>query len=95
MTVSNTNCTTCSAAYVSEPQTVRQYLHEVANKVTNWWSTVQRRHTERAAIKQMLELDDQALHDIGITKADVIWANSLPLGDNPTHKLQKIARKRW
>ncbi len=44
----------------------------------------------RAAFDNMLELDDQALKDIGTSRDDVIWASKLPLSVNAALELEKL-----
>ncbi|WP_075996766.1 DUF1127 domain-containing protein [Salaquimonas pukyongi] len=52
----------------------------------------------RAAVERMLGLEDHMLHDIGLTRADVEWANRLPLSVNAATELETraiINRKEW
>ena len=43
-------------------------------------------------LSQLLNLEDNILADIGITRADVIWAKNLPIEVNATIELEKISR---
>lgn len=52
----------------------------------------QQRRTDRQAFAHLLKLDDNILQDIGVTRDDIIWANSLPIAKNASIELQKIAR---
>lgn len=63
----------------------------ILNSVGTTWNTWQKRRTDRQAFQHMLALDDKLLRDIGLTRADVIWADKLPLSQNAAAELEKIA----
>lgn len=44
----------------------------------------------RDAFKNLLRADAKLLHDIGLTRDDVLWASNLPLHINAAEELQKI-----
>lgn len=46
----------------------------------------------RQAFQNMLYLNDRILEDIGVTRADVLWAYRLPLRENAALELRKISR---
>ena len=48
----------------------------------------------RQAAKRLLEWDDRALKDIGLTRSDVRGAVSLPIAEDPTEFLSLIAAGR-
>ena len=43
-------------------------------------------------LSQLLNFEDNILADIGITRADVIWAKNLPIEFNATIELENISR---
>jgi uncharacterized protein YjiS (DUF1127 family) len=51
------------------------------------------RRIDRQAFQHLIALEDPILKDIGITRADVIWASKLPLSQNAATELEKIARQ--
>ncbi len=46
----------------------------VERLINNWHA--------RKAVRKLAELDDQLLHDVGLTRGDVDWASRLPLSAN-------------
>lgn len=56
--------------------------------LANW----RKRREDRAAFQHLMALDDAMLDDIGITRSDVIQANSLPLSVNAAAELEIKAR---
>lgn len=48
----------------------------------------------RRKLTRLEQLDDRMLDDIGITRLDLTWARSLPLGRNPLLALDGVARGR-
>lgn len=50
-----------------------------------------KRREDRDAFRQLLKLDDTLLKDIGVNKADVLWASELPLSVNASVELQNLA----
>ncbi len=84
--------------------TLQPRFHSTAQPVVRWhinlWQKFQAylkllntRRIERAAFEQLLKLDDSTLSDIGVSKADVIWASKLPLSQDASKELELIARK--
>ena len=60
--------------------------------------TRRQRKLDRAAVQHMLGLEDYMLRDIGLTRADIEWANRLPLSVNAATELEMkamINRKQW
>lgn len=60
--------------------------------IKTWFKIRAKRRTDRAAFQHMMKLDDEILQDIGVTRDDVIWANSLPIKMNASRELQKVSR---
>ena len=56
-----------------------------------WLEARHQRRLNRQAFKQLLTLDDKVLRDIGLTRADVIEASSLPLSQNAAVELETIS----
>lgn len=48
----------------------------------------------RSGIRQMLELDDHLLCDMGITRGDVLRAANLPLDRSAGEELRRVSRSR-
>ena len=48
----------------------------------------------RRAVTRLESFDDYMLRDIGVTRADVIWASGLPLSHNAALELEERARQR-
>lgn len=44
----------------------------------------------RLAFRTVLNLDDHMLHDIGLTRHDVHWANQLPIAENAAKILNEM-----
>ena len=80
---------TCEELVAKLPK--RTGIRVILNSVVVFWQTWQKRRTDRQAFQHMIALDDNLLRDIGITRADVIWANKLPLSQNAAAELEKIA----
>jgi len=49
---------------------------------------------DRQAFNYLLTLDDALLKDIGVTKADVIYASNQPLSTDASTIIEEIARRR-
>lgn len=62
---------------------------QLKGRIQNW----NKRRIDRQAFQHMLALEDPILNDIGISRADVIWASKLPLSLNAALELEKIARQ--
>ncbi len=54
---------------------------------------VRTRRQEREGLRQLLELDDHALRDIGVTRGDVAYAARLPASENPSRALCKLSKR--
>jgi uncharacterized protein YjiS (DUF1127 family) len=48
----------------------------------------------RRGVRQMLELDDHMLCDMGVTRGDVMRAANLPLSESAGEELKRISRTR-
>lgn len=66
----------------------------ILGAVRNWWNIRVEQRTNRAAFQSVLSLDDNMLKDIGVTRDDVNWANKLPLEQNASLELQRVAALR-
>lgn len=76
-------CTT-EAAATGHP------LHGWADRLTA--RLTQKRH--RKGFNRMLELDDHALNDIGVTRHEVEYASRLPLSVDAATELRRISLER-
>lgn len=52
------------------------------------------RWSNRRAIYKLSMLDNRQLRDIGVTRADVIWALSLPRSVDPSLELNNLVQRR-
>lgn len=48
----------------------------------------------RNSFKTLLQLDENMLEDVGMTRGDIRWAARLPLSVNASLELRKIAERR-
>ena len=63
-------------------------------KISQRWNNHRELRTNRKAFQTMLRLDDTMLNDIGVTRSEVQWANSLPLSVNAAVELNNISLMR-
>ncbi len=66
-------------------------FRKLLNAVKSGWRIWRQRRIDRQAFQHMIALDDHILHDIGVTRSDVIWASRLPLSQNAALELQKLS----
>ena len=69
---------------------IMQATNDIAAHLMNAFKQRQRHWSNRNAFQQMLKLDDHILADIGLTRDDVYWANTLPVERNAVLELDKI-----
>jgi len=62
------------------------FLPAVLIRLSNLW--------RRNKLMSLDSLDDHMLDDIGITRADLVWARRMPLSRNPLMALDELARTR-
>ena len=70
----------------------RSWTGTIACQYAIWRAAGLRRRTARKARADILllaSLDDRTLNDLGIARADIEWALSLPLRLNPAHALRE------
>ncbi len=65
----------------------RSYLAWLHRFIKLW----SQRYVDRLAYRNMLDLDESILRDIGVTREDVIRASKLPLSRNAAEELHRIA----
>ena len=59
------------------------------------WSTARiKRRRDRTEFRQLLAMNDAHLRDIGLTRADIYWANALPIEQSASQELEKLAHPR-
>lgn len=68
--------------------------------VQRWLTSIKRfvverykQHLDRLAFRKMLSLNEHLLKDIGITRADVMYATKLPLSVDAAKEVESIARR--
>lgn len=49
---------------------------------------------DRAAFNNLLTLDENILKDIGVSRADIVFASKLPLDTDASRVIEEIARRR-
>ena len=80
----------------NQTQTVISILatafHQISNLLRQQYLQKRRYQKNQRALSQLLNLEDNILTDIGITRTDVIWAKTLPIEVNATRELENISR---
>jgi len=66
------------------------FVLRVARTVSEMWRTL----LNRRAMRQLNDLTDWELVDIGLTREDIALAYDGPILDDPTRRLESIARAR-
>ena len=67
-------------------------IRNLAIRFSNWTKALEQRRIDRIAFRQMMMMDNRSLKDIGITRGDIVWANSLPIHQTASLELGKVAR---
>ena len=71
----------------------RAEASEATGSLSLRWGLI-RNWRARRAVARLDALDDFLLHDIGVTRADVLWAAGLPLSVNAALELEERATRR-
>ncbi|MBO6676653.1 MAG: DUF1127 domain-containing protein [Rhizobiales bacterium] len=74
---------------------VHNALSAAAHAVTSVWFAAEDLYARvqyRRGIREMLELDDHMLCDMGVTRGDVLRASNLPLHESAGEELRRISR---
>ena len=69
-------------------------LHALTDRGWNAAQTMYRRYRNRQGVRQMLELDDSLLRDMGVTRYDVMRASRTPLTHSAGAELGRMSRCR-
>lgn len=75
----------------------QQPLFGLKEMAARWIKSVEIMHerwSNRRAIYKLSRLDNRQLRDIGLTRADVIWALSLPRDIDPSLELNSLVQRR-
>jgi uncharacterized protein YjiS (DUF1127 family) len=83
--------------YLSGPKgwTTGPYdLFRAGRSVWTWLKTVVQRMKNRRAVVQLLDWDERALRDIGLTRGDVRLSLALPYDEDPSTRLMFWALER-
>lgn len=70
--------------------------HPLAHAIRRWRenaATARARRTAQAGMRDMLDLDDHHLRDIGVTRADVSYVTRLPVTQDPTQALVRLSSR--
>jgi uncharacterized protein YjiS (DUF1127 family) len=70
----------------SHQQETQSWVQRLADRYRNWRA--------RRSVRNMLELDDRMLADIGVRRDEVAWASQLPLAVNAALELEAAAFSR-
>ena len=88
--------TTLSYHSSNQSQTVTSILaiafRQISNLLKQQYLQKKQYQKNQRVLSQLLKLEDNILADIGITRADVIWAKNLPAEFNASIELEKISR---
>ena len=80
---------------INPDPTIGRLIEEIQNlavRFSKWEKAVRQRMKDRAEFRKMMLLEDRILKDMGITRGDIIWANSLPIYQTASLELGKISR---
>lgn len=89
-----TNCITKNKPNPSNVERVQAWSKQFSSSIFTYLVNLKRRREDRAAFRQMIDLDENMLWDIGVTREDVIWANNLPLTENASQRLRDKSQAR-
>lgn len=67
------------------------FVGRLVRKIRTHLQLRRQHRINRQAFAQMMNLEDELLKDIGVTRADIHWASSLPLSENAAIELKKIS----
>jgi len=81
------------AGHAQEGLRISNILQNLIIDLKVWFQTRQRQRIDRQAFDSLLGLDDKMLHDIGVSRSDVVWASRLPVSANASAELEIIARQ--
>ena len=91
--------TSYNSRHISHSHEGMSFVSKIASRVigqlakaVSYLKTRRQHVTNRLAFKSLLSLEANILHDIGVTREDVIWASKLPLSKNAAVELEKISR---
>lgn len=76
---------------------VHNAISTTAHAVTSSWHAAEDLYARvqyRRGVRDMLDLDDHLLCDMGITRGDVLRASNLPLHESAGDELKRISRTR-
>jgi len=76
---------------------VHNTIGATAHAVTSSWHAAEDLYARiqyRRGVRDMLDLDDHMLCDMGITRGDVLRASNLPLHESAGDELKRISRTR-
>ena len=83
--------------FLSGPERRNTGPFDLFAAVRSAWTFVKmgaQRIRNRRAVMQLLDWDDHALRDIGLTRADVRLSLGLPIGEDPSMQLMSWAAER-
>ena len=82
----------CTEAQLSIYAWLVSKVRRTFNSYKAWSKLRNQRRLDREAFKHLLVLDDRILRDVGLTRADIIQANSLPLSQNAAQELENVSK---
>jgi len=72
---------------------IGHFLHQTILRGLAHYRSNREHRIARAAFQRLRFLDDEILDDIGVTRANVEWANKLPLNVSAALELQKTKKR--
>lgn len=82
---------TCEEHISDVSVSISSRFHQLVTDLKTHLRNRKQRRVDNIAFKYMLKLDDAMLKDIGVSRGDVIWAESLPMATNASLELAKLA----
>jgi uncharacterized protein YjiS (DUF1127 family) len=70
----------------------KSVIARMLNAVATYLERRKQYRTDRDAFDSMLDLSDDILDDIGITRDDIVWASTLPKSVNASKALEDARR---
>jgi len=79
--------------HINVSKTLVRIVKRILRDLKAYYRQRRQRRIDRLAFQHLIALEDDILRDIGVSRADVIWASKLPLSQNAAQELEIIARQ--
>lgn len=100
-----TDITNCANQYecgneTKQNQKASYFISRILLKIRRAYAEYQQRRVDRDAFRNLLNLDEASLKDIGVSRNDIIYASNLGIHESASKELEKIrktniATARW